>query len=251
MIDFIVIKDFIVNLSNPSDYIDTIIKSYDDYMESIRMRIFIKYYPNVFFQRTLSFYRKILHNYPLTYDIVKDYFFLVKQENKLQIIIARWRQLYKNKIFWTKDIMNQVIHLKKLKETVLALFDGSKSSMYLHTKLQIYNREHVDQLVERLTKLFKLFKHNFFISNNINIILLDDFLYMSFSKMVEYCEYIFFKIIRILTNYINYFILYEIYIVQIEYLINPTSYINIDIEDVSSDIDDDELCFIIEKEYYS
>ena len=77
--------------------------------------------------------------------------------------------------------------------------------------------------------------------------LLADFLNMTFIDMVNYCEYIFVKISKILNNIITYFQLYEIYRIQIDNLTSPFFNILIEVGDVLSDIDICDINFIIEK----
>jgi hypothetical protein len=68
-----------------------------------------------------------------------------------------------------------------------------------------------------------------------------------FENKVKYTEYIFNKINNILTNNINYLILYENYRQQLINILNNNIDINIDINDVDSDIETDDLQFILKK----
>ena len=99
-------------------------------------------------------------------------------------------------------------------------------------------------MVSRLSTLYKLFKYNFFSKINCDVILLNDFIDMTFKNQVNYIEIVFNKINRVLTNNIMYFKLYESYRKQLENLLIPTS-IDINVMEVSSDMDNDDIDFIL------
>ena len=63
--------------------------------------------------------------------------------------------------------------------------------------------------------------------------------------MVKYVEYIFTKVNNILVHNINYLMLYNNYRLQLYNLLYNTSNIDIDIMDVNSDIEPDDLSFIV------
>ena len=250
------VDNIIKNLDNPSLYlysnIITINNNLNDSSRSIHTRYFIKYYPDIIQEQNLNSMKSILHLYPLTYDIIKDCLFYMKHIHRIKILLDRFRNMYGTRIFWEHNITYKINILKNLKNKILALFDGSKSNLYLHTKLKEYeisesNVYHIDIMVERLVTVFKLFKYNFFLTNKILVITITSFLDMKFPEMVEYTQYIFLKIIKIVNNYITLFQLSEIYRIQLDNLTTPTINREVKIETVSSDIDDEDVNFIIQE----
>jgi hypothetical protein len=67
---------------------------------------------------------------------------------------------------------------------------------------------------------------------------------LTFENKVKYVEYIFTKVNNILVHNINYFILYNNYRLQLYNLLYNTSNININIMDVDSEIEQEDLYFM-------
>ena len=73
---------YLHNLFNMEYYHNQIINEERDINLSIKIRFFIKYHTDIFLQNSSSYYKKLISFFPLTYDIIKDYFFYIKLENK-------------------------------------------------------------------------------------------------------------------------------------------------------------------------
>jgi hypothetical protein len=103
---------------------------------------------------------------------------------------------------------------------------------------------HIDEIVYRLELIYKLFNYKFFIQNNILLISYFDFDDMTFKNKIKYVDYIFTKINKILTNYINYFQVYESLRVQLENFLNPIP-VNFEIDVIQSEMEFDDIGFIL------
>ena len=114
------------------------------------------------------------------------------------------------------DIIDQINYLQEVKIKFMSLFDGSFSKILIHNRLRITStnfdkNDHIEEMIDRLTKVYQLFKYNFFNQIKCNLIEHNEFIYMSFKKQVDYIEYVYNKINKILTLYIDYFIEYNLY----------------------------------------
>ena len=210
------------------------------------IRFYLKYNENKTIELNLmKKYKKKLLRYPLSYNIIKNYYIYIGNQYKLIPMLQEWKLMYSNPLFWQKDIISQIESLNTLKLKFLALFDGDKSFQLIHVKLLCieYNSYHVEEMIDRLSQVYKLFKYNFFHKNNFNLLQLSEFIDLSFIDKVSYTRYTFNTINNILNKYITYFQLYESYRLQLVNLLNPN--INISIQTVSSDVDSDDIDFIL------
>ena len=192
-----------------------------------------------------------LKNYKKTYSFIEDvYHILSKQLNILPHLI-KLNKSYKDnnyKCFWDLEIESLILYFKNLHTKFLCLFDGSKGFLFLHLKLKGMkegNHNHYEQLLERLKKTFDLFKKPFFDEYKIVLLTFYQFIELKFENMIKYTEYIFNKINSILVNNINYLVLYDNYRLQLYNLLYNNSDINININNVDSDIDTDDIILII------
>jgi hypothetical protein len=192
-----------------------------------------------------------LKNYKKTYLFIEDvYHILSKQLNILPHLI-KLNKSYKDnnyKSFWDLEIESLILYFKNLHTKFLCLFDGSKGFLFLHLKLKGMkegNHYHYEQLLERLKKTFDLFKKPFFDEYKIVLLTFYQFIELKFENMIKYTEYIFNKINSILVNNINYLVLYDNYRMQLYNLLYNNSDINININNVDSDIDTDDIILII------
>lgn len=234
------------------EYLDNIIhnlctNNVSDELLTIEIKFFLK---NNHTEDIRKKYKNELKRYPLSSNVIKDYYHYISNQLSLIPHIYRWKLIYPNKNFWKSNIGDQVILLKKLKKQFLAIFDGTRSTNYLHLKLKTtnYNIYHVEEMIDRLTLLYRLFKCNFFTKIKCNIILLSEFVDLTFLEQIEYITNMFNKIEKILTNSLMYFQLYESYRVQLDNLLIPND-IDIGVINVSSELDTDDIIFILSNEY--
>jgi len=252
------IENEILNIPFPILYIDCLLNiqlnkidhmSQDlcDEILSIKLRFFLKYHSNIATENNLNDYNKYLKNYPLTKNIIKDYYYNVS--NQIDIIkrLQKWKLIYNNKIFWSKSIESQTLHLKNLRNSFLSIYDGRIGNIYFHLRIKgsDENTNIIDEMIDRLHQIYKLFKYNFFYQSGTILLLHEDFMDLTYEKRVEYVEYIFNKIKKILDYYILSFELYELYRSQLDTLLNPIPPLHIDIFNVYSDIENEDIDFII------
>jgi elongation factor P hydroxylase len=107
------------------------------------------------------------------------------------------------------------------------------------------NIYHLDEIKKRLKKTYDMFKLAFFNEYNIILISHHQFIDLTFDNMVKYVEYIFNKVNNIIIHNINHLILYNNYRIQLHNLLYSILNIDIDIMDVDSDIEYDDLPFIV------
>ncbi len=189
-----------------------------------------------------------LDNYPLTFNLISDIYYIISKQLLILTHLNKFYKAYKNNIFWKLNIIDMISYLKKIHTTFLALFDGSKGSFYFHLKIKGMkdgNNYHLEEILLRLKKTYNIFKQSFFNEYNILLITYSQFEDLTFENMVKYVEYIFTKVNNVLIQNINYLVLYENYRVQLYNILYNKSNIDIDINDVNSDIEQDDLPFMM------
>ena len=137
--------------------------------------------------------------------------------------------------------------MKNIQTQFYGLFDASKSLLYFHIKIKnvdIMDYHMTEEILDRLKRTYELFKHRFFEYNKILLVSMHDFVELSPVNMIKYIEYIFNKINSILKNYIMYFELYENYRQQLISILDPNTNIDIEMLEVNSDIEIDDINFI-------
>ncbi len=192
-----------------------------------------------------------LKNNKKTYLFIEDVYIILSKQLQILPYIIKLKKAFNDKSyksFWDLEIDSLILYFKNIHNKFLYLFDGSKGFMYLHLKLKgmkVGNNYHYDELIDRLKKTFDLFKKPFFDEYNIVLLSYYQFIELKFENMIKYTEYIFNKINNILLNNINYLILYDNYRLQLYNLLYTNSDINININNVDSDIDNDDIILIV------
>ena len=219
-----------------------------DKYKFIVVRHFYKYHNMVGLENNLLLIDNLEHNAPLTFNLISDIYYIVSKQLSILPNIKTFHKAYKNNKFWKLNIEDMIIYLKKIHTSFLCLFDGSKGYFYFHTRmkgLKEGNIYHLEEIKVRLKKTYDMFKMNFFNEYNIILITYYQFEDLTFVNMVKYVEYIFTKVNNILIYNINYLMLYNNYRLQLYNLLYNTSNIDINIMDVNSDIEPDDLSFIV------
>ncbi len=221
----------------------------NDENKSIVVKLFFKHHINLALEYNLI--ELYLENnnsddFPLTYNLLIDIYLILSKQIIFIQNIKNFKKSYINKFFWMKNIDEQILYLKNLHQQLLSIFDGSKSGLYFHLKLKNINNNlgenyHIEQIIERLRKVVSLFKLAFFKEHEIYILSNIQFMDLKFENMIRYTEYIFYKINNILNKYISSFEHYEYFRKELINLLNISNSININIIDVNSDIDIDDL----------
>jgi hypothetical protein len=232
---------------NPLSYLNDIIINLDNNNISdkelhVIVKQLLKYHSNIAYEQDLTKFDNVLKLYPFTITLIKDYYHIIKNQLVIIPFINKWKEIYHNKRFWKLNTFNMILHLHNLKNKVLYIFDGSKSTLYFHIKLRnsTTNLDQLEEIVSRLEELYKLFKYNFFINADIILLTFEQFEDIDYVKKIDYIEYLFIKITKLLDYYIWVFEKYEYYRFSLDKLINSTDYIIIECCDIDSDFDENQ-----------
>ena len=222
-----------------------------DIDKSLYLRLYLKHHIKIIFEHDIMIYRDNLKDYPLTLNIIKDTYKCLSNLLALRKHINDWEEMYKNPYFFKLTPHKQYEYIKNLYIKFLSIFDGGKSLNYIFIKLKgitVPTHDILHDIIERLTLTYKMFKHSFFDINKINLITIYELIDIEFQNKVKYLEYIFKKISNILKTYIDYYETYIMYIDKLNNIINPHNIIEIDENEVNSeinsDLDDEDLNFI-------
>ncbi len=227
----------------------------NDENKYIFIKFFFKYHINLSLEYDLlELYNEFnYNNTSLTYNLILDiYNVLKKQINYIQFI-KKFKLSFNLPSFWKKNIDEQINYLKNMHKQLLIIFDGSKTQLYFHIRLKsntndLGNNYHIEQIMERLKKTVSLFKLAFFREHDIYILSNFQFMDLTFNNMVKYTEYIFNKVNNHLLQYISYFEHYNHYRIELINLLDNNQInemINIDVDEISSDIDIDDIDLIM------
>ena len=242
------------NIKQPLVFIYSLIKKKDlcsDDDMALLLRYYLKHHSNIALKYNLLVLQELLKDYPISMNILKDFYDIIREQLKLVDIFKKIRKVYTNKFFWEKDLKEQNKFLKNVYHKYLAIFDCSKGPLSFHLKLKVVDDMdtkityiHTSEIIYRLRLAYKLFDYKFFHYNKILTVSIFDFNDMSFKNKIKYVEYIFLKINKILVNYLNYFQLYASLRMQLENLLTPSP-VNFEIGIVQSEIGLDDINFIL------
>ncbi len=251
--DLLKLENIIMNSKTPLLLCVVVFKNINinENNKCIFIKFFFKHHLNIALEYNLIELYIELNNFNTTsssFNLIFDiYSILIKQINYIELI-KKFKKSYLYRSFWNKNIDEQIIHLKKIYEQLLYIFDGSKTQGYLHIRLKgnintIGQNYHIEQMMERLKKTFSLFKYAFFKEHNIYLLSNFQFIDLTFHNMVKYTEYIFDKVSSNLIKYITYFEHYNYYRKELINIFDVSESINI--EETNSDIDDDDISLFI------
>jgi hypothetical protein len=249
------LEENIKNIKNPLLTLYIIFNSdIIDENKTIFLKLFIKYHIDLMLTYNFYLFQELLINNPITFNLIIDIYIIIIKQFNILTHLHKFKKIFPNRFFWLKNINEQITHLNMLLNKFMSLFDGSKGLLFFHHKLKGLDKTievntsgysyHVEAMIDRLRETYLLFKYSFFLENNILLLSTHDFLNLKFENMIKYTEYIFNKIHSILSQYILFFKLYEINRHQLINLISINN-IEINIDDVSSDIESDDLLFIL------
>ncbi len=200
---------------NASKILNLLINNYLD--------IFIKY----------SFYELIkyipLKRYKKTVGILITLYQLIKDKTQLIISLSKWNLAYKNKIYWIKDNKYQIEYLLNLKLYVKSLFDcafgeqlfGIKIISIVKTNINNSKNFIFENVIESLTKLYKLLGHNFFKIGNIQTMLISDFNYLKDDEKIKYIILVQTKTLNLIDETIENYEKFNMVNLKINNLLNP------------------------------
>lgn len=143
----------------------------DDKNAAIILRLIIKNNIEIFTDNPFYLLCQYIpkKTYPITLDLILSFYELIREKAKLLVLLSKWYFAYKNKIFWSKEINNQIEDLEFLKKYILGIFDNSFGGiafgmkMATILKIDINNSRDltIDSAVERLVLVYDLMGENF------------------------------------------------------------------------------------------
>lgn len=213
-----------------------------DIYKSLYLRLYLKHHIKIIFEYDIMIYKDNIKEYPITLNIIKDTYKCLSNLLSLRKHVNYWEEMYKNPYFFKLTPHKQYEYIKNLYIKFLSIFDGGKSLNFIFIKLKgiiIPTHDIIHDIVERLTLTCKMFKHSFFDINKIKLITLHEFIDIEFQNKIKYLEYIFKKISNIMKQYIDYYETYIMYIDKLNNIMNPHNIIEIDENEVSSEINSD------------
>ena len=225
-------------------YIDEI----DDINLSIILRIFLKYHTNVAINYNLKkIFINELNNKFLSRTVLNDFYKLMHKKTSLIIILKKWYDVYNNKDFWKLSLNQQIDFLSNIKIYFLSLFDCSKGGMPLHYKVgsllkskNINKDIIINDLIERLIKILKLFGSKLFQTLAIPLLTVSDFTKLTDENIIKYLVVIYDKFNELLNQTIKLFDSYNLIYLQLNNLFNPLI-ININSICIDSDTEADDI----------
>lgn len=224
----------IKNIKNPLSifyFIITSKKLMSDYELSLFIRYYLKYHSDNLFNYNFNGLNNLIITYPLSYSIIKDFYFIINKKNELIKKIRKIRKTYIKRNFWKKTISEQIDHLNNDYKIVKSTFDSTKGN-YSFIKNLIANKNlinktiHEKEIENRLKILLNLLGIKFFMNNEILLITYDNLFEMTFESKIKYLSYLSVKIDVILQSYINIFEFYNSLNLQFSNILNP-KFINI------------------------
>jgi hypothetical protein len=225
----------------------------EDSTAAIILRLIIKNNIEIFTNHPFYLLCKYIPKeiYPITLDLIISFYELIREKGKLVVLLSKWYYAYKNKIFWNKELVEQIEDLEFLKKHILAIFDNSFGGMsfgikmlgILKTNIE-YSREFtIDSAIERLILVYDLMGENFFKLAKIPILIVGDFIDLSDDLKVKYVNTIHSKTVEIISLTIDIFEKYSMINLKIENLLDPF-YVNIqENTSMSDDIEDMKIFF--------
>jgi hypothetical protein len=225
----------------------------DDANAAIILRLIIKHNLEIFTNHPFYLLCQYIPKeiYPVTLNLIISFYELIREKGKLVVLLSKWYYAYKNKIFWNKEINEQIEDLEFLKKHILAIFDtsfggisfGLKMLAILKTNVE-YSREFtIDSAIERLVLVYDLMGENFFKLAKIPILTVAEFIDFSDDLKVKYVNTIHSKTVEIISLTIDIFEKYSMINLKIENLLDPF-YVNIEENTtMSDDIEDMKIFF--------
>ena len=222
-----------------------IIHLIDDYYAAIILRFIMKNNIDIFKNEPYYFISGNLpEEYTDTSEILESfYLFFIERTNKLNLI-KKWYNVYDNNTFWQKNVNDQINDLHNLRNEVKCIFDNYKSpssfvdKMGPIIKLNINNSKYLifEEVIERLSRIVKLFGKKVFESLKIPMLSVNEFLDLEDENKIKYTFLVYSKILQLLQVVINTFEEFNMADLKLNNLLNP-KFINI--EEIEIDEIDD------------
>ena len=221
----------------------------NDNYATIMLRYIIKNNLNIFVNNPFYVISKKISSktHPNTLNILLSFYNLLKLKFKILNDMKKWFNSYENESFWNKNIEEQIIDLQFIKSLVQSNFDCSKGGMSFGIKMipiikaNISNskEETIISAADRLRNIFTIMGKKFFVNNNLQILLYQDFCELEDDNMIKYTNNIYLKVVGIITENIDLFENYNMINLKLENLINPY-FVNIE-EDKTNYNEEEEI----------
>jgi hypothetical protein len=234
----ILIKNFFSSLEKINDNYATIMLRY---IIKNNLKIFID---NPFYVLSKKISSK---THPNTLNTLLSFYELLKLKFKILNQMKEWFNSYENDSFWNKNIEEQIIDLQFIKTLVQSNFDTSKGGISFGIKMipiikgNISNSKEqtIISAADRLRNIFTIMGKKFFVNNNLQLLLYQDFCELEDDDMIKYTNTIYLKVVEIISTNIDLFENYNMINLKLENLINPY-FVNIE-EDNKNDNEEEEI----------
>ena len=247
-----VIEEKIKNCEFPLAFIFNLLKSSEEITDSQLsniIRFFFKHHYDIaIYNKIFELLPLIDDNYYISKQVIKDFYILLKKKYLIILSLEKFNKAYKKFPFWIKDTNYQIKYLEETRKKFYALFDLSYGTIPIFVRMSscLDNNYHViNNIMERIHKVYKLFRHRFFIEYDILLLTSHQLLNLSAEGKVKYCLYIYYKINKILNSIINTFEIYQTINNQLNSLVNPKP-IKFIIDNVQSETDMEDLMFYMD-----
>ena len=240
-------------LKNPLSFIYNIINlqnKIDDYNLSLVIRFFIKNHIDLTMKYPLFVMINMLNDeFIITKKVVNDYYSSILKKYLFLETIMKFKNSFKKNKFWEKNFNQQRITLENILQIFRAHFDATITGLNGVTKfaslLKFKNNPYIfDEIKNRLFLTTQLLGYDFFKSNNIKVILAEDFEKLSTNEQVKFIVYYFLKVEKSLKLIINVYDLLAIYDNKIKQIINPKP-IFINFNRIYSETDSEDIQLLV------
>jgi hypothetical protein len=201
----------------------------NDYNFSIILKLYLKNHIDLALNINLfDILYDDISDYPISLKVLENFYILIKKKYLLLCLIKKWHDIYDNNVFWNLNINDQIDYLIYLKNQFLSIFDCSKGGTPYHTKLiNIFKSkksrkdEIVENLIDRIILILKIFDYKIFQSLNIPLIKIYDFYNLDYKFYINYITTIFQKINKLIIDTLLLFENYNIICNKLNNLLNP------------------------------
>lgn len=250
-INWTIFDEKIKNLKYPFVFIYNFFNSInklDDSNASIMLRYIIKNNSDIFIKSPffLLLVKLEKNKYHETCNVLYNFYDLNKRRTKKIDLLKKWYAIYKNKIFWKKNVDEQIVFLYNLKLRIQGTFDcsrggtpfGFKIAPILKSNINNSRDLTIDSALERLKIVYSLLGFAFFKESGVPIITAEDFCNLNDETMVQYTNIVYQKSIHHISLIIHLFEELNMINLNLNNLINP-SFVKIEEDYNNSDVIED------------
>ncbi len=256
-INISVIYGQIEKIKYPSIFLFSLIahkNDLEDYELSILLRIFMKYHSNYMMEINVKkLFANEINQYSLSWCALCDFYKIIGKKIPLVFVLKKFNAVYLNQDFWKMGVSNQLDFLSNTKERFLSIYDCSRGGMPFHYKLaQLFKdnkydkKEIMENIMKRLLAILEIFGTSVFISMEIPLITVKDFLELSDENILKYIIVIYEKFTELLNQTIKLFDSYNLICIQMHNLTTP-SFIKVNSSHIDSETEDEDIKLFCQK----